>query len=92
MSKPKIHEDMKALASAINHALVGMYGGAERDFLLVVASPAGKGEVTLNSITGMDAENIAIVGNHLLAMARAQKEEERRQLDPGSNGGVQGHA
>jgi len=91
VSKPKIHEDMKALASAINHALVGMYG-AERDLLLVVASPAGEGHVTLNSITGMDAEKIAIVGRHLLDMARAQKEEERRKLDPGGNGGVQGHA
>ena len=91
MNKPKIHEDMKALASAINHALVGMYG-VERDFLLVIASPAGVGEVTLNSTTGMNAENIAIVGNHLLAMARAQQEEERRKLDPGGNGGVQGHA
>jgi hypothetical protein len=80
---------MRALASGIAHALTSLNGGKQLEFVLVVVTPDGAGEVTLNTITGItDPREIAQIGRHLIDMAVAQSGDA--DLDEGSE--VSGHA
>jgi hypothetical protein len=81
-----IGDDLKRLASGINHVIASLNGGKELEFMLILVRPHGD-EVTLNTITGItDPYEIRTIGQHLIDMAAARG----ASLD--SDNDVQGHA
>lgn len=90
MSSNKIHDDLKALASGINHVLMTRFAGSSPEFLLILVSPEHEaGTVTLNTITAItDPAKIRQIGHHLIDMATAQMKD----LDPDDDREIRGHA
>ena len=90
MSSRKVHEDLKALANGISHVLTSRFGDLTPEFMLIMVQYQEGDQVTLNTITGIqDPNKIAIIGQHLIDMAKAQTEPS---LDPNNDSDVRGHA
>jgi hypothetical protein len=85
--------ELETLANGIDYALRALNKGTSMEFMLILVKPAGDGHVTLNTITGITAtEKIAIIGQHLLDMARAQQDQTDIRLDEVNDDEIQGHA
>jgi hypothetical protein len=85
--------DLENLANGIDYALRALNKGVSLEFMLILVKPAGDGQVTLNTITGItEAEKIAVIGQHLVDMARAQQDQADIRLDEVNDDEIQGHA